>query len=445
MTDVNIIRSLVLALFAASSFSITSYAQNVVTPMTLEQALIQAKNTGFENQISQREVEVAKAQLTQSNATFMPQIFFEETVVSTNDPIGVFGIKLRQGIISNADFNPNLLNNPDAESNFTTKFQLNQPVFNPDAFMQRSAVKYMLASAQDQQKVTQEFTELKVKESYFQLVVIDEQINVVQKYLETVKAIRDQAEDYFDQGIINRAEYLNAEVQVLNTEKDFLEVLNYRETTNDQLLFLLGISEKQTIQPIDQIEVSSTENYSGLMFTEGNSTLSAIQNQVLASEAMLKSARYRFLPKLNVFGSYEFNDSGLFGTDADSYMLGASLRWDLFHGMKNIGEIAQNRAENKKAQIMYDQKLVQMQTETERIKRSITEAIKSLELSELVVEQSSEDARIRNDRYQQGLEKTTDLLQSESQLLNNKLEQLQVQFNYLMAVSNLEFILETDL
>jgi outer membrane protein TolC len=446
MYNKNLIRSLVFGLsIVVSALSSIAVAQDIILPMTLEEALNQAQQTGFENQISSKEVEAAKAQITQSNAAFLPQVFFEETAVSTNDPIGVFGIKLRQGIITNADFNPDLLNNPDAEGNFTTKFQLNQPVFNPDAFMQRSAAKYMFASAQDQQRVTQEYTQLKVKEQYFQLVVIDEQILVVQSFLETVQAIRDQSKNYFDQGIINRADYLNAEVQVLNAEKDLLAVKNYRETINDQLLLLLGITDPQTIQPTDEIELNVGEDFSNVMFSGENSTLSAINNRVMASEAMMKSSRFRFLPKLNVFGSYEFNDASIFGTGADSYMLGASLRWDLFQGMKNIGEVSKTQAEFKKAEIMYQQKLAQMQTETEMVKRSIGEALKSLELSDLVVEQSTEDARIRNDRYEQGLEKTTDLLQSESQLLNHKLERLQVQFNYMMAVAKLEFILETDL
>jgi len=445
MQQIHLLTKILFNLIVLLSTSLLAVAQDSITPLSLEEALNQATERGFEIQIANQDAEAAKAGLTQSNASFLPQIYFEEMAVNTNDPIGVFGIKLRQGVITNADFNPVILNNPDAESNFTSKFQLNQPVFNPDAFMQRSAAKYMYKSAQDRQKVAIEYTRLKVKEVYYRLVVLDEQIKVVENFLKTVQAIRDQAKDYFDQGIINKADYLNAEVQVLSTQKDVLEVKNYRDTTNDQLLILLGITDYQTIQPTDLINIESLDDYSSITFNGENSTLSALENQVRASESKLKSSRFKFIPKLNVFGSYDYNASSLFGTDESSYTIGASLRWDLFQGMKNIGEIAKHKAEYKRAEIIYQQKMLEMNTESEMIKRSINEAIISLELSNLVVEQSIEDVRIRNDRYLQGLEKTTDLLQSESQLLNHKLKTLQAQFSYLNAVANLEFILEIKL
>jgi outer membrane protein TolC len=428
--------------------SLTTQAQNTTQPvlnLSLEEALNRAAEDGYEVQISKREMEMAKAQFTQGNAAFLPQISIEEMAVKTNDPIGVFGIKLRQGIITNSDFNPATLNDPDSRHNYTTRFQLNQPVFNADAFLQRSAAKYQYQSAVNQQKAVEEYTSLKIKEMYYQLGILDEQVKVLNSHLEMVKAFEKQAADYLEQGMINRAEYLNAKVEILNLEKELLAANNARQSVNDQFLIMLGINDEYLIEVTEEINIERFKSYSDVSFSGDNSTLKAYQNQVKASEKMLKSSQFSFIPKLNVFGSYEFHDTSVFGTQADNYTIGASLKWELFKGMKNVGKVAQNKAQFKKAELVYEQKRIQYQADIRTAKRSIGEAIQILELTDASLEQSAEDVRIRSDRYKQGLEKTTDLLKAESNLLTAELQRLQSTFKYYMAVAQLEFLLETDL
>lgn len=448
MTSAKKILVLLLFFVMGAGATVTAQQQDTrlqVLSLSLDEALSRAAEDGYGMRISKSEMEAAKAQFTQSNAAFLPQISVEEMAVQTNDPIGVFGIKLRQGIITNADFNPATLNDPDSEHNFTTRFQVNQPLINPDAILQRSAAKYQYLSAVDQQRAVQEYTWLKVKEVYYQLGILDEQINVIGNHLETVKAFEKQGADYLEQGMINRAEYLNAKVQVLNAEKELLAAKNARQSVNDQFLVMLGIDEEYKVEVTEKVTVDDFRSYSAVAATGTNSTLEAYENQVKASEQMLKSSRFSFLPKLNVFGSYEFHDSNIFGTQADNYTIGASLKWELFKGLQNVGKVAQNKAQYRKAELMYEQKLTQHRADINSAKRSIDEAIQTLDLTEATLEQSSEDVRIRSDRYEQGLEKTTDLLKAESGHLSAELQRLQSIYQYYMAVAQLEFLLETDL
>lgn len=413
--------------------------------LTLEEALAKASQDGYEVQISKREMEVAKAEFMQSNTAFLPQLTIEESAIRTNDPIGVFGIKLRQGVITTADFDPVTLNDPEADHNFTTSLSIQQPVFNPDALLQRSAAKFMFRSSEFQHKAVEEYSRLKVKEIYFQLAILDEQIKVIQKHLETVKEFEKQANDYHQEGIINKADHLSARVQVLHAEKDLLASENARQTLNEQFLIMLGINGDQKINIADPLEIATIRDYSAVVNSRENSTLLAYSNQVKASEKMLRSSRFTFLPKLNVFGMYELHDSGIFGTQADNYTIGASLRWELFKGMQNVGKVSKSKAELRKAELVYEQKQVQHESDIRKAKRSIGEAIRVIELSETTLEQSQEDVRIRSDRYEQGLEKTSDLLLAEAKHLKTELEGLQARYQYYMSVAQLEYLLETDL
>jgi len=137
-----------------------------------------------------------------------------------------------------------------------------------------------------------------------------------------------------------------------------------------------------------------------------------------------------YLPSLNAFGSYEMYDNQLFGTDAKGYLVGAQLSWNVFDGYKRIGKIQKSKAELDKAEIGLEQYKNQSNLEFNTAKRQLKDAENKLHLTNLASEQSKEALRIRTNRFEQGLEKTSDLLISETQYLQKQLEYLQTVFNY---------------
>ncbi len=449
MTDkleyAGLMATVALWLLSISATAQTRADSTQVLSLSVNEALKQASESGYELLIAEQQKEAAKAGLNQANMVFLPQLSIEESAVKTNDPIGVFGIKLRQGVITAVDFNPALLNDPDAEHNFTTKFEVRQPILNPEGLFQRSAAKFQAKSAQDQLKAAKGKTELAVKETYYQLVILDEQVEVIKKHLETSKKFEEQAADYFEQGLITKSDYLNAKVQSLDAEKQVFNAENRRKTVNDQLLMLLGIEEEYLVKPTERPEADGIKKAPQVSEFGMNAELMAIRNQVKASGAMLKSARSGFLPNLNVFGAYELHDTQIFGNQSDNYMIGASLKWDLFKGMKQVGLVGQRKAELKSAELQLEQSRLRHRIQIKNAERAISEAIKNIELSELAAEQSEENVRFRSDRYEQGMEKTTDLLMAETKHVQNQLSKLQALYQYHISVANLEYLLETEL
>ena len=147
-----------------------------------------------------------------------------------------------------------------------------------------------------------------------------------------------------------------------------------------------------------------------------------------------------YLPRLNAFGTYELYDDQIFNTSAKGYLVGAQLSWDVFQGFQRIGKIQKSKAELDKAELTLDQYKNQSSIEFKAAKRQLTDAQNKLNLANLSVEQSKEAYRIRKNRFEQGLEKTTDLLQSETQSLQKQLEQLQAVFNYNFTKAYVTFL-----
>lgn len=414
-----------------------------IREMSLEEVLAITEKENFQIRMAKADIDRRRSQYRQTNAVFLPQLSIEETGVSTNDPLSVFGFLLKQEIVTQADFNPADLNDPDVTENFATKFSVRQPVLNPDMMYARGATKNRLKAARAQLEGTFHHARFQVKDAYYRLQLLQEQLNVIEKSLETARENERQAGNFFEQDIISKADYLAANVRLLELQSRLSRVKNQMETARDNLRYLLNMEEKVTIVPTDSLQVQPlVEKMEAEEST--NSELQALKYQISAAEQMLKSAKFSFMPSLNIFGSYEFNDDVLLGTGGENYIVGATLKWNLFSGYNKIGKVSESRAQLKKAELAYESKRFRNRLDIKEAKRSIEHAKTQLELARSSVEQAAEDLRIRRNRYEEGLEKTTDLLQAETKLSQSRFQQLTAMYKYNIGVATLELLLEQE-
>ncbi|HLU50528.1 MAG TPA: TolC family protein, partial [Flavobacteriaceae bacterium] len=120
--------------------------------------------------------------------------------------------------------------------------------------------------------------------------------------------------------------------------------------------------------------------------------------------------------------------------------IGAQLSWSLFDGYQSFGKIQKAKVAVEKAQTEQSQYLTQSQLELHKSYRQLQDVQNKLELAKLNLQQSEEAYRIKQNRFEQGLEKTTDLLQSEAQLLQKELEYLQAVFEYNFTQQYISFL-----
>ena len=75
-----------------------------------------------------------------------------------------------------------------------------------------------------------------------------------------------------------------------------------------------------------------------------------------------------------------------------------------------------------------------------KAQRDFQDALNNLQLSKLGLEQSSEALRICTNRFKQGLEKTTDLLMSETKYAQKQLEYYGAIFKHNYALAYVQFL-----
>ena len=97
-------------------FCMGALAAAAQEPLTLRQAINQALGQNPEAAIARAGNQDAKAAATMARTALLPQLGFTEDISRGNDPVYVFGSKLRQGQFTLADFAVNALNHPQPAS-----------------------------------------------------------------------------------------------------------------------------------------------------------------------------------------------------------------------------------------------------------------------------------------------------------------------------------------
>jgi outer membrane protein TolC len=166
----------------------------------------------------------------------------------------------------------------------------------------------------------------------------------------------------------------------------------------------------------------------------------AMQKAIEASDLMIKANKMSWLPKLNAFGSYQLNGSRIPGFSANAYIAGVQITWDIFKGYKTKNTIATQTLERNKLSEQLIQQKNQSQLELNKAYRDLSDARFDIEQQKLSIQQASEALEILQNRYQQGLVNTTDILQATTQLSQQKFALAQAIFNYHVTKAYLQFL-----
>lgn len=427
----------ILTFYFLGSISVIQ-AQEVI-PISKSEVLNKVSQDNTSIKISEQEFIEARADYRQTNAIYLPNITASHTGIATTNPLMAFGSKLNQGILTQNDFNPALLNNPPQVESFATKFEIQQPLINLDGMYQRKAAKSKMEAMALKTERTSEYLAFEVDKAYMQLQLAYKGVDVLQQALNAANANKELADNSFKQGYLQRADVLNVEVRVTEVLNQLQTAKSNVQNASNYLSFLMNDDAYVVYIPTDSltISVSAMENKT---ISENRSDIKAMQLATNAYEAMNKADKMSFLPRLNAFGSYELYDDKIFQGDANGYLFGAQLSWDLFQGSKRIGKAQKSKAEFKKSQLEYSQYVSQSNLELNKARRAYLDAENKLRLTSLSLKQSEESLRIRTNRFKEGLEKTSDLLMAETQFAQKQLEYYQTIFEYNYAQAYLEFL-----
>ena len=435
--------NLYILTFCFLSFVSILNAQDVI-PISKADVLNRVKEGNQTIKISKEDFNQARADYRQTNAIFLPNIAVSHTGISTTNPLMAFGSKLNQELLTVNDFNPALLNDPDQTQNFATRIEVKQPLINMDGLYQRKAAKSKMDAMTLQTERTSDYLVFEVNKAYMQLQLAYKAVDVLKKALQAAESNKKLADNSFKQGYLQQADVLAVEVRVTEVKNQLQMAKSHVENASDYISFLMNDTSNVILKPTDSLTINNFDLVAVSQVSTERSDIKAMQLASNAYESINKADKMTFLPTLNAFGSYELYDDKLFQGDANGYLVGAQLSWTILDGTKRFGKSQKSRAVYEKSKLQYEQYVSQSQLELNKAKRMFIDAENKLQLSKLAMEQSHESLRIRTNRFEEGLEKTSDLLMAETQFAQKQLEYYQTIFEYNYAQAYLQFLTKAE-
>ncbi|WP_088324555.1 TolC family protein [Polaribacter tangerinus] len=426
---------IVLALFF---IGLNSNAQNTIA-ITKEAILEATLSNNLSLKIVGKESEKAVADFKQSNALFLPNITASHTGFTTTNPLMAFGSKLNQEILTASDFNPTLLNNPSRTQNFATRIAVEQPLINLDGVYERKAAKSKIEAMALQTIRTKEHLTLEVAKAYMQLQLSYKALQVATQALQTTQEHYRIAHQNFKQGLLQKASVLNIEVRLTEVKNHLQTAKSNVQNASDYISFLMNNKETNIYKPQDSLSVFANVNLSEKI-SEDRADIQAMGLSVKGNEAINKATKMSFLPRVNAFATYELYDNAIFTGNASGYLIGAAVTWNIFEGSKKIGKLQKSKAVLETSKLAYQEYVSKSNLEFNKAQRMLLDLENKLELTQLAVQQSKESLRIRTNRFKEGLEKSAELLQSETQYAQKQLEYYKTIFEYNYTVAYLAFL-----
>jgi outer membrane protein TolC len=102
-------------------------------------------------------------------------------------------------------------------------------------------------------------------------------------------------------------------------------------------------------------------------------------------------------------------------------------------------------ADYRKAQSMQEANQMEQERQVRQAFRGLEHARHQLELADESIAQSEEDVKIRSNRFDEGMARTTDLLEAETKLAEARLNQIAALYSYNINIARLEMLLEKNL
>lgn len=393
-----------------------AYAQTILSKT---EAIRLAADSSRKVALADNGIQTAKATFKQTDAIFLPQLSLDYSGMITNNPLNAFGFKLQQRNITQTDFAPGLLNHPDATGNFSTQVLLMQPILNADMRSMREAARKQISIAGYQKQRTVAYIKFSAETVYDQLQFSYEAVAVAREALATVQAIYKWTKDRYDQGYIQKSDLLNVDVNVKSIETQLASANTSIQEHCDNLNLLMG-RPPGTLYTVDSLQQEADEA-GDAMLPADRPDFKAMETAIASYDDMMKSTKRSIIPKVNGFASYQLNDSKAFGFDNGAYLAGMQLTWNIFNGNEARNKLATQRSEQNQLSLQLKSTREENANALAKANNQLKETGFQLVQSSAAIAQAKEALFILENRYKQGLVSTTDILQAQTRLAQQRL------------------------
>ena len=372
----------------------------------------------------------SKANAALARTALLPQIGFTEDISRGDDPVYVFGAKLRQQQFTQADFVPDSLNRPSPIGDFSTKITAGWQVF--DSWRTERQIRgadLMRKSSESQAGAVGQKIIFGVVAAYQQVLYAEREVDTARHEVETAEALLKSVEDHVKAGLAVESDRMSAEVDLAERNQGLIAAQGDRELGWAQLAEAMGTPElKETpLAPLEARNFPAGELEQDLQTAAKNrKDLAAWGEAEQAQSAAASAAKLSYGPHVSAYGNWENDAASFGGANGSNWVAGVQIGIDLLPLGKRA-QAAHEKAAKAQVDAQVESYRQQVRVEVSQAHIQRETARQSMETARAAIDQATESLRIIKNRYEAGLATITDLLRAED-------AERQSQTNYWHAV-----------
>ncbi|MGY5355794.1 TolC family protein [Wenyingzhuangia sp. IMCC45467] len=292
--------------------------------------------------------------------------------------------------------------------------------------VQASENNYKAATLNSESK--KEEIALNVTQSFINLYKANQTIQLIE---ENLKSAQQRVKDFSsmeENGIIARNDLLKAQIQESNIQVGLDEAKKTANILNYRLAIMLKLPEN-TVIDIQSEDLGKQELVNNDITIE-RSDLEALDYQYKAAENQIKIAKSNYYPTIALSGGYVALDIKNAITVSNAMNIGVGVSYDLANIFKNKSNVKVAQSKAKELAYSINVKNDAVKVEIENAKQDYELALKKYNVYTKSENQAIENYRIVQDKYNNGLVDTNDLLEAD-------VDQLQAKLNVTYAKANI--------
>ena len=391
--------------------------------LTLADALRDAARHGFSNRIASGTSTADRARARLPLKGILPSARVESGVVRTTDPIGAFGTTLRQRLVTQAAFDPARLNNPAAITNVQGGLVLEVPLVNADAWAGMRAARATADASDASATWTARTTSATVIRTFYGAVLAAEKVRTLLQAQRALDAAARQVQAMLQQGLVTRADLLQANVRATDVASQLVAARNDVRTAEQQVALIMGRTDVAPLRLPSELPDSATVRALAVRDTlvaaapggaDERPDVRAARATVIAANADHRRATATLLPRINSFARYDWNSPTALYGGKPNWTVGVMASWSPFSGGSEMADIAVATARRATALAGADATRAQARLDADVARRDVIVALERLDLAGHAAEQSREAHRLVEKRYAGGLVTVAELLGAEA-------------------------------
>lgn len=385
----------------------------------------------------------ADSRVAEARAGLLPKVNYAESWVRSDNPVFVFSSLLTQHQFDEQNFQLGPLNRPDFLNNFQSLITADETVY--DAGRARHAIRSAELGKQiagETRRLTETEVIAQVVRAYFDVVLSEQQLNSANQAMRSAQADLERAQSIRMAGMSTDADVLSIRVHLAGVDEQRIRRAADLDVAEAALNEVLGLSldaRHNLTSPLAMISLAD--------FTFADYEASAIKDRAEARQANLgvslaenrsADARSALLPQVVLHGAFEADRQDFYDKGGANWLVSLGLHWNLFNGGADKAKIEESKSllEQSRADQEHTDSVIRLQVR--RAYADLRAAEQRIEVAKASVEEAEESLRITKNRYEAGMSNVTDLLRTETAVLDARTRYLAAIHDQRLAATMLQ-------